>query len=98
MEPDQRVDIYGTTGRIRIPIPFNIPPDRPTQVLVVAGGEPPVRPATEVLEFPARDPYTAEAEAFASAILDDGPVPTPPADAVANLEVIEALFAAGDGH
>ena len=29
MEPDQRVDIYGTEGRIRIPIPFNIPPDRP---------------------------------------------------------------------
>ena len=29
VEPDQRVDIYGTAGRISIPIPFNIPPDRP---------------------------------------------------------------------
>ncbi|HEX5826891.1 MAG TPA: Gfo/Idh/MocA family oxidoreductase [Candidatus Limnocylindrales bacterium] len=97
MEPEQRVDVYGTEGRIRVPIPFNIPPDRPTSVLVFAGGEPPVRPGVEELAFPAQDPYAAEAEAFAAAILDGGPVPTPPADAVANLEVIEALFAAADG-
>jgi predicted dehydrogenase len=96
MEPEQRVDVYGTDGRIRIPIPFNIPPDRPTQVSVMAGGNPPVDPATEVLTFATRDPYAAEAEAFAAAILDGGPVPTPPGDAVANLEVIEAIFAAGD--
>ena len=96
MEPEQRVDIYGTEGRIRIPIPFNIPPDRPTTVSVIAGGNPPVSPGVETLEFATRDPYTAEAEGFASAILDGGPVPTPPADAVANLEVIEALFAAAE--
>ena len=94
MEPDQRVDIYGTGGRIRIPIPFNIPPDRPTSVEVVAGGDPPVHPGVEVLEFPAGDAYSAEASAFAAAVLGDGPVPTDPRDAVANLEVIEAVFAA----
>jgi len=94
LEPDQRVDIYGTDGRIRIEIPFNIPPDRPTRVFVTAGGDPPVAPATEILTFPPTDPYAAEAEAFAGAILDGTPVPTPPADAVANLDVLEALFAA----
>ena len=94
LEPDQRVDIYGTDGRIRIEIPFNIPPDRPTRVFVTAGGDPPVAPATEILTFPPTDPYAAEAEAFAGAILDGMPVPTPPADAVANLDVLEALFAA----
>jgi predicted dehydrogenase len=97
MEPDQRVDIYGSEGRIRIPIPFNIPPDRPTSVMVYAGGEPPVRPDTETLEFAAKDPYAAETEAFAAAILAGGPAPTPPEDAVANLAVIEALFAAAVG-
>src|SRR5215207_2157730 len=70
LEPDQRVDIYGTDGRIRIEIPFNIPPDRPTRVFVTAGGDPPVAPATEILTFPPTDPYAAEAEAFAGAILD----------------------------
>ena len=95
-ETDQRVDIYGTDGRISIGIPFNIPPDRPTQVFVTAGGDPPVAPATQVLEFPTADPYTVEAERFAAAILDDLPTPVPPADAVANIRVIESIFAAAD--
>ena len=93
-ESDQRVDIYGTTGRISIEIPFNIPPDRPTRVFVTAGGDPPVAPATEIVEFPIFDPYTAEAEHFAAAVLDGGPSPVPAEDAVANLRVIEAIFAA----
>jgi len=36
-----------------------------------------------------------EGERFASAILDGLPTPIPPDDAVANLRVIEAVFAAG---
>ena len=95
-ETDQRVDIYGTDGRISIEIPFNIPPDRPTRISLTAGGDPPVAPATEMLEFPTADPYTVEAEIFATAILDDLPTPVPPADAVANLRVIESIFAAAD--
>jgi predicted dehydrogenase len=95
-ETDQRVHIYGTTGRISIGIPFNIPPDRPTEVYLTKGGDPPVAPATETLTFPTADPYTVEANAFAAAILDGLPTPTPPADAVANLRVIEAIFAAAE--
>lgn len=91
-EDDQRVDIYGTEGRISIEIPFNIPPDRPTHVFVTAGGDPPVAPRTETLTFATADAYTAEAEAFATAVLDGRPVPVPPSDAVANLRVIKRLF------
>jgi len=94
-EPDQRVDVYGTGGRISIPIPFNIPPDRPTHVHVTAGGDPPIAPATETLTFPTADPYAIEAERFAEAVLDGVPLPTPPEDAVANLRAMERLFAAG---
>jgi predicted dehydrogenase len=97
VETDQRVDVYGSTGRLSIDIPFNIPPDRPTRVRVTAGGDPPVAPSTEVLTFATADPYTAEAERFAAAILDDLPTPTPPEDAVANLRVIERIFAAAGG-
>ncbi len=93
-EDDQRVDIYGTSGRISLEIPFNIPPDRPTRVFVTAGGEPPVAPATETLTFEPADPYTVEAEAFATAVLAGRPVPVPPTDAIATLRVIERLFAA----
>jgi predicted dehydrogenase len=94
VETDQRVHVYGTEGRLSIEIPFNIPPDRPTQVYVTAGGDPPVAPATETLTFPTADPYTVEAERFAAAILDGTPTPTAPEDAIANMRVIERIFAA----
>jgi predicted dehydrogenase len=97
-EDDQRVDIYGTEGRISIEIPFNIPPDRPTRVFVTAGGDPPVAPHTETLTFATADAYTAEADAFAMAVLDGRPVPVPPSDAVANLRVIERLFDAAQAY
>ena len=95
-ESDQRVDVYGSTGRISIGIPFNIPPDRPTSIFLTAGGDPPVAPATEVLEYPTADPYAVEFERFATAVLDGGPTPVPPEDAVANLRVIDAIFAAAE--
>ena len=97
-EDDQRVHVYGTEGRISIEIPFNIPPDRPTRILVTAGGDPPVAPNTETLTFDRADPYTVEAEAFAVAVLEGREVPVPPADAVANLRVIEAIVAAAEPH
>ncbi|MEW5990996.1 MAG: Gfo/Idh/MocA family oxidoreductase [Chloroflexota bacterium] len=93
-EDDQRVHVYGTEGRISVGIPFNIPPDRPTHVYVTHGGDPPVDPATERLTFDTADPYAVEASRFAAAILDGTPTPVPPADAVANLRVIDRLFAA----
>ena len=95
-EPDQQVHVYGTEGRIRIPIPFNIPPDRPTEVFLIAGGDPPVAPDTEVLRFDPADQYAVQAQAFATAVLDDGPVPLPPGDSVANMRVIEAVFTAAE--
>ena len=94
VEPDQRVSIYGTTGRIEIEIPFNIPPDRATRVFVIAGGDPPVAPATEILEFAPADPYGVEVDRFAEAVLDGAPVPVTGEDSVANMRVIERLFAA----
>ena len=95
-ETDQRVHIYGTEGRIAIGIPFNIPPDRPTEVFVTSGGDPPVAPATETLTFPVADAYAVEAEVFAAAILAGAPLPFTPDDAVANLRVIERIFAAAE--
>lgn len=97
MEPDQRVDIYGTEGRLTVEIPFNIPPDRPTRLLETRGGDPPVAPDTTTHVIPPADQYGLQADAFSRAIRTDSPVPVTPADAVANLEVIERIFdQAGD--
>ena len=91
-EPDQRVHIYGTTGRISIGIPFNIPGDRPAEIYVTSGGNPPLAPTTETISFPSADPYTVQAECFAAAVLDGTPLPFPASDAVANMRVIDLLF------
>jgi predicted dehydrogenase len=98
VEPDQRVSIYGTTGRIEIEIPFNIPPNLPTRVFVTAGGDPPVAPATEILEFAPADAYGVEVDRFAEAVLDGATVPITGEDSVANMRVIERLFAAGEAR
>jgi predicted dehydrogenase len=94
-ETDQRVHIYGTKGRISVGIPFNIPPHGPTEVHVTAGGEAPVAPNTEVLTFGPTDQYTVQAEQFAAVVLDGTPAPFPASDAVANMRVIDQIFAAG---
>jgi predicted dehydrogenase len=95
LEDDQRVHIYGTKGRITIPIPFNIPPDRPTTIQLAAGGDPPVAPAIETFTFETADPYTVETDAFAAAVLDGTPLPFPTTESLGNLRVIGQLFAAG---
>ncbi len=98
VETDQRVHIYGTDGRLSIDIPFNIPPELPTRIHLVRGGDPPVAPATETFTFQPADPYAVEVDAFSSAILEGRPTPVPVDDAVSNLRVIERIFAAGEAR
>lgn len=87
LAPYQRVNIFGTDGRIEIQIPFNAPPDRPCIINLQRGGE------FEAIEFPVVDQYTLQAENMSLAILNDAPVATPVGDAVANMRVIERVFA-----
>jgi len=91
-EDYQRVHIVGSSGRIEIEIPFNIPPDSDTKIFVTAGGNPPVAPTTETVVFPTEDQYTIQARLFAQAILDDTPVPVPVSDAIANMRVIDTIL------
>jgi predicted dehydrogenase len=91
-EDYQRVHIGGSTGRIEIEIPFNIPPDLETRIFVTSGGDPPTAPATETLTFDPADQYTIQAELFATAVLEDSDYPVPIDDAVANMAVIDAIL------
>jgi predicted dehydrogenase len=93
IEDDQRVHLVGTTGRLLVEIPFNLPPDRPTRIVHAAGGDPPVAPGIEVIEIPTADPYRVQGEAFSQALRDGSGVPTPPEDAVGNMAVIERILA-----
>jgi predicted dehydrogenase len=76
LSPWQRVQVLGTRGRIEIEIPVNAPPHQPTRLWVREGD------ATREETFAHCDQYTTQGDAFARAVLDDTPVPTPLTDAV----------------
>ena len=96
-EPDQRVHLIGSKGRLLVEIPFNIPPHLPTRIIHAAGGDPPVAPGIDIIEIPAADPYTAQCDAFAAAVRNGSDVPIPPHDAVANMAVIDRILANSSG-
>ena len=85
LAPYQRVNILGTDGRIEIEIPFNAPPDRPCRMWFQSGSQ------VEEIQLEVCDQYTIQSDLFAKAIVDDATVPTPLTDAVANMQVIDAL-------
>ncbi len=86
----QRVNIYGTEGRIEIEIPFNAPPDRPCRMWHQRGFE------VEEIVLEIVDQYTIQGDLFSQAVLNDTEVPTPLYDAVANMKVIEAIIHSGE--
>lgn len=89
--PYQRVQFFGTKGRIEIEIPFNAPKDRPTRIFIDGTGDLSGSGITTE-EFATADQYTAQGDAFSRAILDDTEVPVPLEDAIANMKVIEGIF------
>ena len=82
----QRVNIFGTKGRIEIEIPFNAPPDQPCKVWYEEDGANIEEVALEIC-----NQYTIQGDLFSRAVLEDKEAPVPLEDAVANMRVIEAL-------
>lgn len=87
LTPYQRVNIFGTAGRVEIEIPFNAPIDNPCKIWHVDGEQ------RHEIQLPICDQYRIQGDLMSEAILNDTPVPTPIEDAVANMRVIEAVFA-----
>ena len=89
--PHQRMQFFGSKGRIEVQIPFNIPVGRPTGIFIDGGvdlfGE-----NVETIEIPAANQYTIQGDLFSQAIRDNAEQPIPLADSVKNMAVIEAVF------
>jgi predicted dehydrogenase len=81
----QRVQVLGSKGRLEIEIPFNAPPDRPCRLWLQVGT------TVEEILVDSCNQYTVQGEHFARAVLGGGAVPIPLADAVANMDVIDAV-------
>jgi predicted dehydrogenase len=81
----QRVDIAGSEGIIEIEIPFNPPIDRRCTIVLRQGDR------VEPVAVERANQFEREVAAFSCAIEADEPVPTPLSDAVANMQVIDAV-------
>jgi predicted dehydrogenase len=92
-DPEQRVEIQGSLATFAIEIPFNAPPDRPCHALLTPREGPP-----QPLTFDVCDQYTLQGDAVSQAILEQRPAPYPLEDSIANMAVIDAIFAAGDSR
>jgi predicted dehydrogenase len=86
LAPYQRVHIFGTKGRIEIEIPFNAPPDQPCKIW--HGDD--ARIEEVILEV--CNQYTIQGDLFSRVVQEDRKVPVPLEDAVANMQVIEAII------
>jgi predicted dehydrogenase len=91
MVPAQRVDVFGTKGRLHIDIPFNAPPDRPCRIAVDPGKDV-FHTDSRHEELSTCDQYTIQGDHFARAILENTEVPTPLEDSIRNMAAIEAIF------
>jgi predicted dehydrogenase len=89
--PYQRVQIFGSQGRIEIEIPFNAPPDKPCRIFLDDGADPSGRSA-EILQFDICDQYTIQGDLFSRSIREGSELPVPLEGSVRNMAVIEAIF------
>jgi predicted dehydrogenase len=90
--PYQRMQFFGTEGRLDIEIPFNAPTDKPTRIFIDNGKEL-YAGASQIMEtFPLCNQFTIQGDLFSKAILNGTDVPNSLEDAICNMAVIDALF------
>ncbi|MDR2258233.1 MAG: Gfo/Idh/MocA family oxidoreductase [Treponema sp.] len=88
--PRQKVTALGTGGCLTVELPFNMYGDYPGHLSVsTAVGE-------RLVETEIADQYLLEFDAFAEAVINKTGAPIPVSDGVANMAVLDALFASAN--
>jgi predicted dehydrogenase len=89
--PYQRMQFFGTRGRVDVEIPFNAPNDRPCRIFIDDGSDL-FGGGVRTEEFATCDQYAVQGDAFSRAIREGGEVPVSVEDAIKNMSVIDAIF------
>jgi predicted dehydrogenase len=93
----QTIQIFGTTGRIGVWIPFSAPPLDKYRVFVDDGSDW-AGSGIETISFPPVDQYALQADRFSEAIRGIGSIPVSLEDAIGNMAVIDALFRSAESR
>ncbi len=93
--PYQRMQFFGSKGRIEVEIPVNLPTDTPTRIFVDNTGDL-YGANVETIEIPAANQYTIQGDLFSRAILEDSEQAIPLEDSVKNMAVIDSIFRAAE--
>ena len=88
----QRMQFFGTEGRLDIEIPFNAPTDKPCRIFLDNGKDLYAGGSQITESFPVCNQFTIQADLFSKAVRENQEVPNSMEDAVCNAAVIEALF------
>jgi predicted dehydrogenase len=88
----QRMQFFGTEGRVEVEVPFNAPTDKPARVIIDDGKDLYAGGSQVIETTPVTNQYTIQGDLFSRAIRENGLVPNPLEDSVKNMAVIEALF------
>lgn len=84
--PNQRMQCFGTGGKIEIEIPFNAPVDQPARIFIEVGDK------KETREFPICNQYTIQGDRFSQSIREKTSQAIPLEESVKNMAVIDAVF------
>lgn len=92
----QKMQFFGTEGRIDVEVPFNPPTDKPSRLFIDNGKELYGGGSQVEESFPLCNQFTIQGELFSKAILENTEVPNPLEDSICNMAVIEAIFRSAD--
>jgi predicted dehydrogenase len=92
----QKMQYFGTAGRIEVEIPFNAPIDKPTRIFIDDGKDLYAGASAITESFPICNQFTIQADLFSLAVRENSEVPNPLEDSICNMAVIEAVFRSTD--
>jgi predicted dehydrogenase len=93
--PNQKINVFGTKGRLEIEVPFTPPPDTAVRLSIDDGSKLPNR-EPDIIEFEPCDQYTLQGDTFSRAILENAELPIKLEESLMNMAIIEALFRSGE--
>jgi predicted dehydrogenase len=88
----QKMQFFGTKGRIDVEIPFGPPIDKPARIFIDDGTNLYAGSSAVMESFPICNQFTIQGDEFSKAIRGMGEIPNPLEDAIRNMAVIDAVY------